>query len=240
MPLVITPYNELDNNMQGTPTIGGTWSYVGTGSTGAPPLPPNPPATYNGTLDFAGVTPGSYEYQYTVAPGLCKAGHSAILTINKYNYSPVANDTCSSAYNIAFPYSGGTNSRKEETNNQTCPGQAYPTDSGVSIPTQWGSGPFQGDMWYKVNYVSTIPTSTPLSMTIEIDGTPYTDHITQPLLAVYSNCSAIPTLVDAASTSNNKVSLTFDSIFASNFTYYIRVACITGNEGKFDVNIIVS
>lgn len=236
MALVITPYTELDNNMQGTPTTGGTWMYVGSGSTGAAPLPPNPPATYNGTLDFTGVDPGTYPYQYTVAPGTCKAGHSAILTIEKKNYTAVSNDTCATALNISFPATGSTNSRIEETNNQTCPGQAYPTDSGVAIPAQWGSGPFRGDMWYKVSY--TASATPPISMTIEIDGTPYTDGITQPLIAVYDACGG--TLVDAASTANNKVSLMFDSIFGASFTYYIRVACHIGNEGKFDVNISVS
>ena len=59
MSTIKVPFDDIQGQ-----TTSGTWTYVGTGSTGAAPLPPDPPTLYDYSIDFAGVGPGSYPYQY--------------------------------------------------------------------------------------------------------------------------------------------------------------------------------
>ena len=68
--VTVNLFNQLDNQV-----TGGTWTTAAT--TGSPPLPPNPPVTYNGDVDFSGVSVGSYVYSYQ-PPGICKPTQSTV------------------------------------------------------------------------------------------------------------------------------------------------------------------
>lgn len=240
MAIVIVPYDILTENNGGVPpTTGGTWTYVGSGSTGAAPLPPAAPGTYGGSLDFTGVTnadPGTYIYRYTVTSGGC-SGY-ADLDVSNYTQLIVSNNTCATAREILFPYSGGDATLTNQLLGEECPGQAMPTYSAIANPTAWGSLSFSGDLWYELNYDSTYPVTQPIQMTISVDGAPYgADGITEPFLAIYSACT--PTLVtsDVPIANSQYADISVSGVFTSSFTYYIRVACQAGNEGKFDITV---
>lgn len=242
MAIVITPYNILTEENGGVPpTTGGTWSYVGSGSTGAPPLPPAAPGAYDGTLDFTGVTnadPGTYIYRYTVTSGGCSA--TADVDVSNYTNLLVYNDTCATPRTLVFPYNGGTSTLSNQLLGEACPGQKHPTYSAVANPAAWGALSFAGDLWYEVNYESSYPTTQPIVMSITVDGSAYgNEGIVEPFLAVYSACT--PTLVkaDVPVSNSQTIDLVFHNIFTTDFNYYIRVACQDGNQGKFDIKVTV-
>jgi len=242
MAIIITPYDILtDNNAGVAPTTGGTWSYVGTGSTGAAPLPPNPPGLYDGTLDFTGVTnapAGTYIYRYTVTSGGCSA--YADLDVSNFDHIIVKNDVCASAREIVFPYNGGTATLPNQLLGEACPGQIHPTYSATATPTEWGSATFVGDLWYELNYDATyLPaTDIPIVMSITADGIPYgSEGIVEPYLAVYSSCTPGLVEADVPISGSQSIDIIISDVFTSNFTYYIRVACVDGNQGKFNISV---
>jgi hypothetical protein len=224
------------DSLEGIPTTGGTWTYTGNGS--APVPPPNP---YDLNSNFTGVADGEYEYTYTATNGTCT--HATTLLVVKNTQVSPSNDDCAAAKGIFFPYGGGINSRTEETNVESCPGVSSPTDSGIPIPTQWGSGTFVGDLWYRVTYNpnNNPPGQQPIAMNISVDGLIYGNSgIVEPLIAVYEDCAGILVQAETPPPSGNQVVNTvIDGVFANPFTYYIRVACLEGNQGMFDVEITV-
>jgi hypothetical protein len=240
-----TTYNFYDLVSQNYPAnTTGTWSYVGVGSTGLPPLPPDPPSNYDDDVTFEdGVAEGTYVYQYSADGSQPECTHNTLLTFVKEEQVVPINDDCAGAKGIFFPYGGGVNSRTQETNVESCPGIAAPADSGIAIPAPWGSGTFVGDLWYRVTYNpnNNPPGQQPIAMNISVDGTAYgASGIIQPLIAVYEDCAGTLVQAEPSPPPNNQVVNTvIDSVFASSFTYYIRVACLEGNQGMFDVEITV-
>lgn len=238
----ITPYDLLvasNPDPDNPPTTGGTWTYTGIGSTGAAPFPPAAPGTYNGTLAFAGVDPGDYEYTYTVTSGSCT--HSAAVTITKASFTPVANDTCLTARNMAFPYSGGCSEFTEQNLTYECPGQDEPTYDAISTPAAWGSYTYDSDLWYKYTFdPANAPGGiVPNAMAVTVNGADYgAEGITNPVIAVYTTCSAGSLVqADVAPGGSQTVSTVLSGIFGTSFTHYIRVSAPDGQEGKFTISI---
>lgn len=240
----ITPYDILNANNPDPDvdiTTGGTWTYTGTGSTGAAPLPPNAPGAYNGTLAFtSSVANGTYEYTYTVTSGGCS--HAIPLEIVFSDYTLVPNDDCSTAKNTAFPYGGGCSEWIGERLAGECPGQDDPTyDGTIATPTGWGAATYDADLWYKFSYDPTNNPGgiAPNAMAISVDGSAYgTEGIRNPVIALYSACAAGSIEDTAVAVGNSQlVTLVVGDVFASSFTYYVRVSAPDGFEGKFDISV---
>lgn len=230
---ILVPNNPDPDN---PPTTGGTWSYVGTGSTGSAPLPPAPPGTYNGTIDFAGVANGSWPYKYEVTSGSCT--HTSIATVTVGDHVPVVHDDCATAKVMAFPYNNSCYELFGETLVGSCPGPADPDfDSSITAPTAWGSGAFDADVWYQFTYnpASNPGGVAPINMAVSVKGSPYgSNGVTNPAIAIYSSCSSA-SLVHADISPNQDITIILSGIFASSFTYYVRVSAPDGSEGKFDI-----
>lgn len=223
-----------------TGTATSVWSYVGPGSTGAAPLPPNPPAAYNDdvTVDPT-VANGTYTYRYTVILGAKTS--TADLDLVVADQLEPSNDNCADAINLAFPYTGGGSATVDnQTLGEDCPGQLSPTNSGVAIPSKWGSATYSKDLWYKFYWDASYPAPLPSTVTVTVDGKPYgPDGVNQPVIAVYDSCGG--TLVDAevGIYSKKQADIILSGMFTSSFTYYIRVSAAEGNEGKFDISLTV-
>lgn len=223
----------------------GSWSYSGSGSTGAAPLPPAAPALYDDDITFVGVDPGIYPYTYSdsVTVGSDTCDQSKTVTYVVTQSVPSINDNCSGAINVAFPYNTRIIGVQGNTAGK-CPGLAVSTlDGSIAAPAIWGSFTFGGDIWYKISYDSSIPSITPTVMLITVDGEPYVntnEAIYEPLIAVYSACGAGSFEAGAVSQSNTyKAELMITGVFTSSFTYYVRVCSVEGNEGKFDFEIVI-
>lgn len=209
----VTPYNDLN----GTVTTGGTWTLVsGPG--------PAAPGAWNGTMNFMGTTDGVSVYSYEVTASTCS--HTSYLTYNSITPDTRVNDACAGSITVS-------NSNTALYNDERCPGMAAPTDSGVALPTAWAG--LQPDIWYK--YL--VPTSTTdVDLEIIIDGSPYSDGIYQPMVAVYSGtCGG---LTEEDSVVGGASSATVNATVLSAATpeiLYIRIASTTGNAGQFDLTI---
>jgi hypothetical protein len=240
---MINLYNNLTDGNNGIPpTPGGTWTYVGTGSTGLPPNPPAPPASYNDDIDMSGVDEadaGTYIYRYTVTDGICTS--IADVDVSKFTHTYVSNNECSSARNLAFPYTGGGAATVDTQDlSYNCPGQAAPTLSGVSIPMQWGTQTYTGDLWYKLSWDATYPAPLPSTMAITVNGVPYgNEGVYEPAIALYDACGGSLIDADLGPSNLQQCDLIVNGIFGSSFTYYIRVAALEGKEGKYDISITV-
>lgn len=235
------PYEDLTNVSEAAPSTTGTWSYTGTGSTGAAPLPPAPPALYDDDIDFEGVAAGTYPYTYTVTD--CDGGDvTATVTYTLTNRIAVKNDECSGSRLLVFPYQGGVSKLTEQTLAGNCPGLADPTYSvAPTHPTGWGSSSnFSADTWYKVSFDADYPVPPIIVMSITVDGSPYgAEGVYEPFIAIHPDCSTAALDSETPFTGSQEVTIVRDSVFNADFTYYIRVSCHTGNEGKFDISITV-
>jgi hypothetical protein len=244
MSTIINLYNDglvpqhIDQN--NPPTISGTWTYTGSGSTGAAPLPPSPPGSYNSDIDFAGVANGVYEYTYTVTNGSCSNDTTVTVTVG--DHIPVINDTCATAKVMGFPYGGGCSELTNQTLVAECPGPAEPTfDGSIAAPSQWGSATFDSDLWYQFSYdpANNPGGASPNNMVITVSGTAYgASGITNPAIALYTSCSA-GSLQTAEIGNGQEHSILESGIFNTSFTYYIRVSAPDGSEGKFDISISI-
>lgn len=234
--MVVTPFDSL-----GVATTGGVWTYVGAGSTGAAPLPPNPPATYDGTLDFTGVAAGSYPYKYTVSDVACASDDDTIYTANVSKAIPVKNDECGNARAIVFPYNGGTSIIYDQTLDQECPGTTMPTWSGaIATPTEWSGMTLGVDTWFKVTFDETYPLVPIIACGFTVDGAPYgNDGITEPVLAIYSDCVGTLTEAEVPQGGTQEINITLTDIFDSPQNFWLRVSCPSGYEGKFDLILTV-
>lgn len=231
------PFDDLTTANGGVaPSDSGAWTTDLT--TGAPPLPPAEPAAYNDDIDFEGVDPGVYPYTYTVAS--CDGDIEATVTYTLTPLLPVVNDNCAGARPLVFPYQGGTSKLTEQSLAGSCPGMADPTYQAIATPTAWGTGTFTSDVWFVLSFDSTYPVPPIVVVTIDIDGTPYgSEGVFEPHMAAYTNCSNALVSADVPTPNTSLCSLVYSSIFSTDFTYYIRVACKAGNEGKFDINVTV-
>ena len=207
----VTPYNDLTGNK----TTGGTWTKIsGSG--------PAAPGTYNGTLNFTGAADGESVYEYEVTSGGCT--HTSQIIYSSITPKPRTNDDCTGAMPLV-------ESRITLYNDERCPGLVAPTDSGVAAPSAWGSTP--ADLWFKLF----IPTSaSTVSVEIVIDGSPYNDGVSQPMLAIYSGTCGALVEEDSSISFNSVVSVSFTvSGSLTPTTRYARMASPVGYEGQFDV-----
>ncbi len=111
---------------------GGTWSYVGTTT----PFPPAP-NTYNGSIDFAGYSPGLYVYRYTKTTSGVTA--TADVAITWQGSSPARiNDTCTTAFEIPGTLVKPFTIVVADDNRGICPDQKAPSlPSPADYPAQW-------------------------------------------------------------------------------------------------------
>jgi hypothetical protein len=124
---------------------GGTWSYVGTTT----PFPPAP-NTYNGSIDFAGYSPGLYVYRYTKTTSGVTA--TADVAITWQGSSPARiNDTCTTAFEIPGTLVKPFTIVVQDDNRSICPNLKAPSlPSPADYPAQWNQGTYSGDLWYKL------------------------------------------------------------------------------------------
>lgn len=216
-------------------TVTAAWTYTGVTN----PYPAAPVA-YDDDVDFNGFASGPYEYTYTVT--LNGEDEASTVTVNLNNYAPLPNDECTGALTIAFPAETGA---REELNNQntagTCPGYGPATASAEAEPVGWGAGPFSGDLWYKFN----VPAGTSgADMIFTVTGLPYgaaggTDFY----LALYSgNCAAlVEEDIGIPASLGNPTSYILNYVISNagpgTVTYWLRIANLSGSEGKFNITL---
>lgn len=238
MAVLVNGYEKLTEQNGGiAPTAGGTWSTTET--TGAAPLPPAAPALYDDDMDFDGVAVGSYTYLYTVSSAGCDDDEST-LTVTISKAMPVKNDECSGARVMVFPYNGGTSILYDQTLAAECPGTTAPTLSITALPTVWTGIDVGVDIWYKVTFDETYPIVPIIATSFTVDGSPYgSEGIVEPLLAIYSDCAGTLIEADVPQGGAQEINITLTDIFSTAQTFYLRVSCPDGYEGKFDVTLTV-
>lgn len=216
--MVINLFNEL----QGSKTINGTWANAG-GTTPAPA----PPGTYNGTIDLTGYTDGTYRYSYTVT--LSGKTDVKYLSIPYVTPSDRSNEVCTNALPIF--YNNNTGGYQDQYNYTDCTDLKAPAASIVALPANWTAASYSGDLWYKL----TMNKDAFISLTI--DSTGFNNGMINPAVAIYISCST--TLVTAVQGINNLVNIDWTHIGVTPETYYIRVACPIGKEGKFNLSVVI-
>lgn len=209
--MIITPYNELQNFSTAPLTEDGVWSLVS-----GPPTPPDPPITWDGTIEFDLTDIGVYTYRYTV-----ECGYFADLIVNRSVAAPRPNDDCLNASNISSGSITNQNSALQ------CPDFQEATDSGLVSP--WGTGTFK-DLWYKVNQLSTGTT-----LSVSVDGSPYTaGGINEPVIAFYGACGEIIPLASASQSFGSQFNSLNYTLTSDISPLFIRVS---GIPGRFDLEI---
>lgn len=229
---VVTPFELI-----GTATEGGTWDTDET--TGVAPLPPDAPALFDDSMDFDGVTPGTYVYRYTVSEAGCDDAVTTV-TFNISKGIPVKNDDCVDARSIVFPYNGGTSILHDQTIASSCPGTLAPTMSGTAVPSAWTGLDLGVDVWFKVTFDETYPLVPIIACSFTIDGTPYgAGGIMEPVLAIYDDCAGSLLEADVPGGGSQDIDIMIPDVYSSAITFYLRVSCPEGYEGKFDVILSV-
>lgn len=226
----ITPFDSLTNA-----STGGTWTYTGTTNPA-----PAAPGTHDGTLDFTGFTKDvAYEYTYTVTNGSCS--DATKLTINAYDHTVTPNFLCSKAtlapitpttQDVSYTYTN-------QDNSSTCPGPSAPVfDSSIAIPAQWESAveaDYAGDLWYSI----AVNTAASATVTVEVNTSTYAgEAMTYPNLAIYDSCNTGDLLnAYAPGPTQFFTNGRIDISGATSNTYYIRVASLLANAGKFNLKL---
>lgn len=230
----VTPFTQLETLNNTTLSTTGTWTYVGTSGSN-----PAAPGTYNGTLDFSSATPGlPYAYRYTVTNGSCT--DTADITFTILEQIIVQNTICSKATilpGVATDTSNTDYTFFEQSNKDSCPGIAAPTFSAIAIPANWQSASaldYAGDLWFRIDVNTTVGGSIIMSVDSQSYGA---NSMRFPNLAIYSDCAG--TLSESFSVTNAYYLTTgIASVSSStNASFYIRVASLLGNEGKFNLNV---
>lgn len=216
-------------------TTGGVWTYTGTLGTF-----PTPPVLHDDPLDFTGMTKNlAYEYTYTLTSGSCS--DSAKVTIYAYDYSVTQNFICSKSANAGItPTTSDVNyTFINQTNAASCPGPGAPIfETAIAVPAAWQSPTdtdYAGDLWYKVT-VSTAASST---LIVEANSSGYAgDAMIYPNIAVYDACATGNLLqAFAPGTTQFYTSGVINIVGATSTTYYIRVASLLENAGKFNLKL---
>lgn len=215
----------------------GTWTFTGSQSPA-----PTPPATYNGTADFSGISAeGDYEFTYTVN------GVSAKYTVEYSVSSPRSNDTCANAFIISGTVSVPFTIVIEDDNNQSCSTFASPTDSGESYSTSWTLYDNQvsypdlgGDLWYTF----TAPAkSEQYILQFEVNSTdPFISSVTamNPAIEIFtaassSNCTSKTSRKSSVGTGSNKIFTALTIPSGTSQEIWVRVA--SGNPANFTLTI---
>jgi hypothetical protein len=230
MATTITLYNQLTGA-----DIGGTWSYVGTQT----PYPPAP-NTYNGTVDFAGYTPGLYTYRYTKTTSGVTS--TADVAITWRGSSPARiNDTCSTAFEIPGTLVKPFTIVVQDDNRSICPDLKAPSiPSPTDYPTQWNQGTYSGDLWYKFalpvrNYNYTLEVS--------VSSANYSDAIAAKGigLQVYTNSTSTNCANDvsiaAVTSAKNANSCTILIPIASGQSPLVRFRVASITTGNYNITI---
>ena len=220
----------LFNNQSGAKTINGTWTLDPSSVTPAPA----PPGVYNGTIDLTGYADGNYVYGYTST--LSGKTDYKTLTIKYVTPSARLNETCDNA--VTIPYSPviaggqGTGGLSQQYNNTNCEGLLAPAASLVALPTNWAAASYTGDLWYKleINVDSTI--------VVTVRGSDHDESMKNPAGAIYTGCAS--TLITSSHASGNTLNLTWTHTGISAMTYYIRIASEVGDEGLFNISVIIT
>lgn len=235
MPTTINIWEDAKMEDKGAST-GGTWTYEGDVSPA-----PTPPVTYNGTADFSGVTEfGDFPFKYEVTSGGVTT--SNIYTVEWAEYDVRVNDDCSGAIFIPLPGSIVSNFDTfiEDNLASSCPGGcASATDSGTTKPSEWGSGSFEGDIWYH----TTLPSKSSLYYyQVIVDGTSFGEEgIVNPLLELWSgtpadDCLSITSFA-ATKGGGKQAALTGSVPSSTPQQLRIRISANLGNAGKFKLTI---
>lgn len=232
----ITPYNYLTAPENVYINIGGTWTL-----TSSPGVSPAAPGTYNGSMTFTAGTHTVGDHVYTYSVTVYGVTATAELTISFQPYVAAINTSCAAASSLSLSGRNTSITHSGFTNRVTCPGQGPIPGSGVAVPTQWGAGTFNSDLWY--SFIAPGDAAN-YPITITASGSAYTqaDGIYSPAIAVYSGTCAGLTLVSAniASVTNQSISTSIVVNSATPVTYYVRIDCQNGYEGSYDITLSAS
>ena len=232
----ITPFNVLTAPENVYINAGGTWTL-----TSSPGTSPAAPGSYNGSMTFTAGTHTVGDHVYTYSVTVYGTTATAELTISFQPYIAAVNTACASASSISFAGRNSSVTHTGYTNEVVCPGQGPLAGSGVAVPTQWGSGTFNSDLWFSfiapgdlVNY--------PINITVS--GSAYSQEtgIYSPAVAIYSGTCGALVLENASITSVTNQSVTTSVVVNSltPVTYWIRVDCQNGYEGSYDITLSAS
>jgi len=236
MPSTINIWEEANMESLGAQPSG-TWNFTGSQSPA-----PTPPATYNGTADFSGVSAeGDYEFTYTVN------GVTAKYTVQYSTSNPRSNDTCANAFVISGTVSVPFTVVIEDDNNQSCSTFAAPTDSGETYPASWTSYDSQtnypdlgGDLWYTF----TAPAKSEqyiLQFKVQSED-PFVSSISamNPAIQVFTgsvgdNCSSKLSEKASVGTGSNSIFTALTIPAGTSKEVWVRIA--SGNPANFTLTI---
>lgn len=181
-----------------------------------------------GAVSFSGANPGEYEFIYTVTGGSCTDTATVRITLLEAS----GNDNCANAYSVNFPVS---NANPVSLSSQ----QIFPCDSDSSftlpVPSSWPTGS-RKDVWYKFTTTGNFVAS------LTVTGAPYgIEGILQPMLVVYNSagapCSNNDFTVKSQSAAINGSRVTAVEVAGTAGTYWVRVAALNANVGKFNLTL---
>lgn len=231
MSLIVNLSELASQNQDITP--GGVWTDTGV-NTG-----PTPPSPWDNDIDFTGFTLGvPYEYTYTVTPsGACDVATSIITVIPE---EPRVNVQDDCAENIILGLKEGLVNNGARGNQKLageCPLIAAATDSGETLPTSWGTGPFI-DMYYK--FIVTVVSSVNLTVSVNSIGYPIGQQLLNPVLALYSGatCAALVEETSVGALSLNYTEVVYP-LAAGDHILWARVGGEAADAGDFTINFSI-
>lgn len=216
------------DSLLGTKTINGTWSFVS-----GPATFPAAPASYNDDVDFDTFDYGTYVYSYEVTNSGCT--DTSLLTIEWSESDLPSNNNCNTAKLLQYS-NGSTLSIINQTNIGDCSlNLGSPTDSGIVEPASWSSvTSYTGDLWFRCNVV--LDGGSNVNFKFSVDGSPYSNGIQTPMIAVYNgDCGTLSLLDDQVGFGSQYIESSVLSTIGAADTYYLRVA--SESAGRFTVSV---
>jgi hypothetical protein len=114
--------------------------------------------------------------------------------------------------------------------------------SAVDLPIEWDPIEVDRDLWYLVTFDPTYPLVPIISCSFTVDGGPYgTSGVTEPLLAIYSDCGGPGSLIvaEVPQAGSKSVNIILTDIYTTFHSFYLRVASTAQNAGEFDIALTV-
>lgn len=221
---VITLFNELG----GTPSENGSWTY-----TSGPTPNPAPPVTWDGTIDTTGFANGNYVYTYTKKDSTDTCTDEATVTVAIQDGAIPTGDVVGDPIFFSnLTGAGQTASLLDQTFLASCPGDLAPTLSDFALPATWTVA-YSGDLFYSVAVVA--PSGAPEDLLITVTSSSLTDPLINPYVALYDGPAEGTLLADSGPLNPNTATLEYSDVSGLSGGFYIRVGTQTGNEGNFNI-----
>lgn len=225
MSSIVNLYSQLQNARPY-----GTWSRIS--NTG-----PNAPIIYDGPVDFATYSAGTYVYRYTVQVN--SVIDTADVSVTWQGVAPTrVNDICDNSKFIPEMSIPGNTVTIADNNVSLCPLYKAPTiPNPIDYPAIWNQGIYTGDLWY---YFVPDSRDTIYTVSIKVDSDAYVNAASGFGIQVFTsstNDCDVKVAIGAQAVAADATSIKFSTLIAPGYAPYIFFRVVSIEPGDFDITV---